>query len=135
MILFCFKAAMRNSSNLILLPRLMAFISTTLCEMTIDLKSIRSGPSLNSNWLHAYQLIEDSQIEKAILELSKIRQNWMHRNDLIIRAARHYEGAMLAFIRQATSSFKTSLAESNVSLYSLPMRCVISSKLKLSCIP
>ena len=135
MILFCFKAAMQNSSNLILLPRLMAFISTTLCEMTIDLKSIRSGPSLNSNWLHAYQLIEDSQIEKAILELSKIRQNWMHRNDLIIRAARHYEGAMLAFIRQATSSFKTSLAESNVSLYSLPMRCVICSKLKLSCIP
>ena len=111
-----FKAAIQNSSDLITLPRLMAFVSTTLCEMAFDFKSVRSGPSLNANWLHAYQLIESSQIEKAILELSKIRQNWMHRNDLLIRASRHYEGAMLAFIRQATSSFKTSLSESNVFL-------------------
>ena len=92
----------------------MAFISTTLCEMALDFKSIRSGPSLNAHWTYAYQLIENSQIEKAIIELSKIRQNWMHRNDLLIRASRHYEGAMLSFIRQATSSFKTDLVESNV---------------------
>ena len=110
------KAAIQNSSDLILLPRLMAFISTTLCEMAADFKSVRSGPSLNLNWMHAYQLIDNSQIEMAILELSKVRQNWMHRNDLLIRASRHYEGAMLSFIRQATSCFKTSVSESNVNL-------------------
>jgi fucokinase len=92
----------------------MAFVSTTLCEMASDFKSVRSGPSLNTNWLYAYQLIENSQIEKAIIELSKVRQNWMHRSDLLIRASRHYEGAMLAFIRQAISSFKTTSSESNV---------------------
>jgi fucokinase len=92
----------------------MAFVSTTLCEMASDFKSVRSGPSLNTNWIYAYQLIENSQIEKAIIELSKVRQNWMHRSDLLIRASRHYEGAMLAFIRQAISSFKTKPSESNV---------------------
>lgn len=30
----------------------------------------------------------------------------MNRSDLIIRASRHYEGAMLALIRQATACFK-----------------------------
>ena len=110
------EAALKNCSDLILLPRLMAFISTVLCEMAFDFKSVRSGPSLNTNWVFAYQLIQNLENEKAIVELSKIRENWMHRNDLVIRASRHYEGAMLAFIRQATSCFKTSLSESeNVS--------------------
>ena len=86
-------------------------MSTTLCEMSIDLKSIRSGPSLNANWMYAFQHIENFQNEKAIMELSKVRKNWMHRNDLLIRASRHYEGAMLAFIRQAT------LPESNVNQF------------------
>ncbi len=37
----------------------------------------------------------------------------MGRNDLLIRASRHYEGAMLAFIRQATSSFKSHSTQTN----------------------
>ena len=92
----------------------MAFMSNTLCEMALDFGSVRSGPSLNANWLNAFRLIEDSQIENAIFELRKVRENWMHRNDLLIRAARHYEGAMLAFIRQATSCFIADTSESSV---------------------
>ncbi len=34
----------------------------------------------------------------------------MSRSDLLIRASRHYEGAMLGFIRQATACFKNSSA-------------------------
>ncbi len=37
----------------------------------------------------------------------------MGRNDLLIRASRHYEGAMLAFIRRATSSFKSNSGKTN----------------------
>lgn len=105
---------MRNSHDMILLPRLMIFISNTLCEMASNFSIVRSGPSLNVNWMNAFKYIESSQIEQALCELSKERKNWMHRSDLIIRAARHYEGAMLAFIRQATSCFKTNDPHSNV---------------------
>ena len=74
--------------------------------------SVRSGPGLNSNWLSAFACIEANNIEQALSELSKERRKWMNRPDLIIRAARHYEGSMLAFIRLATSCFK--LDSSNV---------------------
>ena len=108
------QAALQNLGDLIMLPRIMMFISDTLCQMAHGLSSIRSGPSLNANWLHAFQCIENGQVERAVYELNKERQNWMHRSDLLIRASRHYEGAMLAFIRQATSSFKSNTIKSNV---------------------
>lgn len=83
--------------------------------MSSNYGTVRSGPSLNANWLNAFNYIENNQIEKALIELSKERKKWMDRSDLIIRAARHYEGAMLGFIRQATSSFKSNISEKNVS--------------------
>ena len=85
----------------------MIFISDTLCEMALNSNSVRSGPNLNANWMNAFNFIENGDIERALMEMVKERQNWMHRNDLLMRASRHYEGAMLAFIRQATSSFKS----------------------------
>ena len=95
----------------------MAFISNTLCEMASDLSSLRSGPSLNSNWLNSFELIENGEYEKAINSLANERKNWLNRDDLIIRASRHYEGAMLAFIRQATGSFKTGSYETSVNRF------------------
>lgn len=92
----------------------MVFISNTLCEMASSFGSIRSGPSQNINWLNAFQLIENGQNDQALYELSKERKNWLCRSDLLIRASRHYEGAMLSFIRQATSSFKSNSPETNV---------------------
>lgn len=91
----------------------MMFISNTLCEMAIEYSSVRSGPNLNQNWIDAFQYIENGMIEKALVSLARERQNWLHRNDMLIRASRHYEGAMLAFIRQATSSFKSNSNEVN----------------------
>lgn len=107
------EAALKATHDLVLLPRLMAFVSITLSEMALEYSTLRSGPSQNANWLDSFQLIENGQIKQAIIALSKERQNWMTRNDLLIRASRHYEGAMLAFIRQATASFKSQNAELN----------------------
>lgn len=105
---------MDNSADLCILPRLMAYMSNTLCEMAQSFSSVRSGPGLNVNWSTGFDLIENGQIEQAIVELAKERQNWLSRDDLLIRASRHYESAMLAFIRQATSSFKSNSPEFNV---------------------
>lgn len=71
-----------------------------------NFSTIRSGPGMNLNWTNGFKLIENGQIEQALSELSKERKNWLSRDDLLIRASRHYEGAMLAFIRLATTSFK-----------------------------
>ncbi len=106
------NAAFKHCNDLMILPKLMVFISNTLYEMALSHNAVRSGPSNNSNWNHAFQLIEDGKIENALIELQKERLNWMKRDDLLIRAARHYEGATLSFIRQATSSFSSS--ENNV---------------------
>jgi hypothetical protein len=92
----------------------MAYMSNTLCEMAQSFSSVRSGPGLNVNWSSGFELIENGQIEQAIRELAKERKNWLGRDDLLIRASRHYESAMLAFIRQATSSFKSNSPEFNV---------------------
>ena len=46
--------------------------------------------------------------------LKDLRKSWMERPDLIIRASRHYDGAMLAFIKQAVSKFQSDDSEFNV---------------------
>jgi hypothetical protein len=109
------ETAFKNSKDLMVLPKIMVFISNTLYEMALSHNGVRSGPSNNSNWNHAFQLIEEGQIDNALIELQKERIYWMKRDDLLIRAARHYEGATLSFIRQATSSF--TLSENNVFIF------------------
>lgn len=110
------EAAFKNSTDLMILPKIMVFISNTLYEMALSHNGVRSGPSNNSNWNYAFHLIEEGKINSALIELQKERLNWMKRDDLLIRAARHYEGATLSFIRQATSSF--SLSKNNVNIFS-----------------
>jgi fucokinase len=86
----------------------MGFISYVLSKMAMDFSNFRTGPNLNSSWLHAYSLIDGGgSYAEAVKELCKERKNWMHRKDLLIRASRHYEGAMLAFIRRAVLTIKT----------------------------
>ncbi|CAF0975030.1 unnamed protein product [Brachionus calyciflorus] len=111
------QISLKHANDLVRLPRIMVFISNTLCEMAHNYSTIRSGPSLNLNWTNAFQQIENGQIEQALYELSKERKNWLDRDDLLIRASRHYEGAMLAFIRQATTNFKN--LSSKISLKNL----------------
>ena len=67
------EAALKSVHDLIVLPRLMAFISITLSEMALDFSTLRSGPNLNSSWLDSFQLIEKEQTKHAILSLTKVR--------------------------------------------------------------
>jgi hypothetical protein len=60
---FDFAAALHNSTDLAILPRIMAFVSTTLYEMSGIFSCLRSGPCLNANWLWAYGLIEVSGLQ------------------------------------------------------------------------
>ena len=61
--------------------------------------------------------------DEALMKLIELRQPWMDRNDLLMRASRHYEGAMLAFIRQAVSSFNSN--ELNVIICQLFLMAII----------
>ena len=115
----------QQAAYLACLPRIMMFIANTLCEMAGRASSVRSGPALNVNWSNAFQLVESGQIEAALRELFKERLNWMHRNDLLIRASRHFEAATLAFIRQATSSFVSDSKHLNVRLFDTHRLCLI----------
>jgi hypothetical protein len=66
------EAALKSVHDLIVLPRIMAFISITLSEMALDFSTLRSGPNLNSSWLDSFQLIEREQTKHAILSLAKV---------------------------------------------------------------
>eukprot|EP01060_Flectonema_neradi_P037404 TRINITY_DN7520_c0_g1_i1.p1 TRINITY_DN7520_c0_g1~~TRINITY_DN7520_c0_g1_i1.p1 ORF type:complete len:975 (+),score=143.42 TRINITY_DN7520_c0_g1_i1:1013-3937(+) len=59
---------------------------------------LRSGPARNSKWLPAIKAMQrwDKSHEGKsvwVKELAKERKNWLETPELLIRAARHYEGA------------------------------------------
>ncbi|KAK3086211.1 hypothetical protein FSP39_015281 [Pinctada imbricata] len=68
---------------------------------------LRSGPAANKSWAKAFQLLEIGELERGVEAMTKERANWIHRSDLLIRAARHYEGAAQILIRQAVMTAKT----------------------------
>lgn len=98
------EASFTHSNDTIVLSRLMAFISNTLCEMSNEFNLLRSGPYLNPQWLRAYEMIEDELVKESLSEMKRLRLNWMQRADLLLRASRHYEGAMQTFIRKAVGT-------------------------------
>ncbi|XP_056137795.1 L-fucose kinase [Lampris incognitus] len=65
---------------------------------------LRSGPAANQAWRHAFSLLEAGHLLAGINALAKQRANWLGRPDLLVRAARHYEGAGQVLLRQAVMS-------------------------------
>lgn len=61
------RAALENSDDLMLLPRIMSFISITLSEMAQEFGTLRAGASLNSNWMESFELIEKQKVILYIL--------------------------------------------------------------------
>ncbi|XP_028392765.1 L-fucose kinase-like [Dendronephthya gigantea] len=88
-----------NSGSADCVARTLSCIADVLSEMAGD-KS-RSGPAANESWMYAYRLLEKRDINAGITELANQRDKWLGRSDLLIRAARHYEGAMQILIRHA----------------------------------
>ena len=94
-------AALENKNDLCILPRIMAFICSILLELSGDLRVLKTGPRSNISWVNTYNMIENNRIEGALIEMTRLRKEWSVRPDLILRASRHYEGAMQCFIRLA----------------------------------
>ncbi|XP_053255380.1 L-fucose kinase isoform X4 [Podarcis raffonei] len=65
---------------------------------------LRSGPAANAAWAQAFQHLEKGDIPEGVKELAKERKKWLDRPVLLVRAARHYEGAEQILIRQAVMS-------------------------------
>ncbi|KAM3869804.1 L-fucose kinase [Diretmus argenteus] len=65
---------------------------------------LRSGPAANKAWSSAYLLLEQGDLRGGIHALATQRAHWLSRPDLLVRAARHYEGAGQVLLRQAVMS-------------------------------
>ncbi|KAK2834608.1 hypothetical protein Q7C36_015309 [Tachysurus vachellii] len=65
---------------------------------------LRSGPAANPAWAFAFSLLEQGKLEAGVLELANQRTRWLNRQDLLVRAARHYEGAGQILLRKAVMS-------------------------------
>uniref|UniRef100_A0A8C5BPJ0 Fucose kinase n=1 Tax=Gadus morhua TaxID=8049 RepID=A0A8C5BPJ0_GADMO len=65
---------------------------------------LRSGPAANQAWSPALSLLEEGQVQEGVASLARERELWLHRPDLLVRAARHYEGAGQVLLRRALMS-------------------------------
>uniref|UniRef100_A0A3B4YI24 Fucose kinase n=1 Tax=Seriola lalandi dorsalis TaxID=1841481 RepID=A0A3B4YI24_SERLL len=65
---------------------------------------LRSGPAANEAWSSAYLLLEEGNLRGGVQALAMQRVDWLSRPDLLVRAARHYEGAGQVLLRQAVMS-------------------------------
>ncbi|CAL8260183.1 unnamed protein product [Merluccius merluccius] len=65
---------------------------------------LRSGPAANQAWSPALALLEEGKVQEGVASLARQRDLWLHRPDLLVRAARHYEGAGQVLLRRAVMS-------------------------------
>ncbi|KAK6982593.1 L-fucose kinase, partial [Biomphalaria glabrata] len=86
--------------------RMLANIADVLGGMAKGQGGLRSGPAGNVAWKKAFTYLEADDFSHGVSALAKEREKWMSRPDLLIRAARHYEGAAQILIRQAVMTAK-----------------------------
>ncbi|NWV73825.1 FUK kinase, partial [Dasyornis broadbenti] len=84
--------------------RALACIAEVLGCMAQGEGGLRSGPAANREWASAFGCLESGDIAGGVRELAAERQKWMSRPALLVRAARHYEGAEQILVRQAVMS-------------------------------
>ncbi|NXT74836.1 FUK kinase, partial [Zapornia atra] len=84
--------------------RALACIAEVLGCMARGEGGLRSGPAANREWAPAFGHLESGDIAGGVRELAAERQKWMSRPALLVRAARHYEGAEQILVRQAVMS-------------------------------
>ncbi|XP_064375489.1 L-fucose kinase isoform X2 [Dromaius novaehollandiae] len=84
--------------------RALACIADVLGCMAQGEGGLRSGPAANKEWASAFGRLESGDIAGGVRELAAERKKWMSRPALLVRAARHYEGAEQILIRQAVMS-------------------------------
>ncbi|XP_022056691.2 L-fucose kinase [Acanthochromis polyacanthus] len=84
--------------------RCLSCIADVLVCMAGGRGGLRSGPAANEAWNSAYLLLEGGDLRGGVYALTTQRQQWLGRPDLLVRAARHYEGAGQVLLRQAVMS-------------------------------
>ncbi|XP_039707745.1 L-fucose kinase isoform X2 [Pteropus medius] len=65
---------------------------------------LRSGPAANPDWIRPFSYLECGDLAGGVEALAQERDKWLSRPALLVRAARHYEGAGQILIRQAVMS-------------------------------
>lgn len=81
--------------------RCLSCIADVLVLMAGGRGGLRSGPAANEAWSSAYSLLEDGDLRGGVEALAAQRSHWLSRPDLLVRAARHYEGAGQVLLRRA----------------------------------
>ncbi|XP_063801940.1 L-fucose kinase isoform X2 [Pseudophryne corroboree] len=84
--------------------RALACVADLLGCMADGEGGLRSGPAANSAWAPGYRLLEKGDISQGVKLMAEERQRWLSRPALLLRAARHYEGAEQILIRRAVMS-------------------------------
>ncbi|CAF1274250.1 unnamed protein product [Adineta steineri] len=108
------RACLDNSNKLQILSCLFSAIANTLAEMAGgDQAGLRSGPYLNREWQYAFLMFEEGKYLLGIQHLIKQRQLWIDRSDLLIRAARHYDGATQTLIKQGVLTCRSKCSIEN----------------------
>uniref|UniRef100_A0A8B9JPU4 Fucose kinase n=1 Tax=Astyanax mexicanus TaxID=7994 RepID=A0A8B9JPU4_ASTMX len=99
------SVASSSSDDLGVAARSLACIADVLgCLAGEGRGGLRSGPAANPSWSSAFRLLEQGKLADGVKELANQRVHWLNRPDLLVRAARHYEGAGQVLLRKAVMS-------------------------------
>ncbi|XP_055339839.1 L-fucose kinase-like isoform X2 [Paramacrobiotus metropolitanus] len=86
--------------------RTLNLIGDMISSMAQGHGGLRSGPAANEAFQHAFQAFENGHIQSGVYLMAKERKSWLSRPDLMIRCARHYEGASQILCRKAVAAAK-----------------------------
>nr|XP_058902054.1 L-fucose kinase isoform X6 [Kogia breviceps] len=84
--------------------RALACVADVLGCMAEGQGGLRSGPAANPEWVRPFSYLECGDLARGVAALAEERDKWLSRPALLVRAARHYEGAGQILIRQAVMS-------------------------------
>ncbi|XP_007938609.1 L-fucose kinase [Orycteropus afer afer] len=84
--------------------RALACVADVLGCMAGGCGGLRSGPAANPEWTRPFSYLECGDLARGVEVLAQERDKWLSRPALLVRAARHYEGAGQILIRQAVMS-------------------------------
>uniref|UniRef100_UPI0035901CB6 L-fucose kinase isoform X2 n=1 Tax=Myxine glutinosa TaxID=7769 RepID=UPI0035901CB6 len=67
---------------------------------------LRCGPASNPAWRTALRALEAGQQAEGVRQLAIERQHWLARPELLVRAARHYEGAVQRIVELSVGTVR-----------------------------
>ncbi|XP_008580538.1 PREDICTED: L-fucose kinase [Galeopterus variegatus] len=96
--------------------RALACVADVLGCMAEGHGGLRSGPAANPEWTRPFMYLECGDLTRGVEALAQERDKWLSRPALLVRAARHYEGAGQILIRQAVMSAQNFVSMERVEL-------------------